>query len=883
MIPSSDLPVPLLRLAEQLPALGVTRAASLAEITAAPGFLVSPQLRLARHFDLVVGLLVYDPELGTLGLVHLLRAAPTQLLEEVQQRIDQATYVRHLLLAGPAATGCPLPLSVELVLVCDGREHLAEIGAAVREVARETTFLEAVGLNLLICPEGGGPFAPEQLRRAFCWLLASSRSWYDATPQPTVAAPLQGIELVDFRLPGRRALSLGPSPLHLISGKNGSGKSSLVEALELAVTGTSERLGNDVDYDAVIRHRGAAGPARVTLHSGDHETCHQVGSAGVNNCLRRDLKATSFRLDQSVINRLTRDGDAQRAEVFLQSFFPAEGAAFRDYQRARDDADRALGELPEVLREQLKTGRREGEDPEDAVVRQLAWLDAGEARLESTVAAACLPLPLSTLEALAPLSQELQQLVDTWKQELPTVAEAAATLGRIDAALELLRTRMSTTLDTLRAARAALQRVEGWLAGGESRTGRDFLVDLNEWLRRCAMADLAAGHCQLLETLEEARRSGWTPEPNSVGLFGEPPTPDDKLAAQRQQAAIWAGERDELYQAVMAPQPSAGRGEAKPPVATARPTRLQREQLDQAGRWLLEVPSDPQNPPQLGQGIDQALASGTTLQVGDIAVGATSGWARPLLDRLDRLEAACTALLPTRSMPAGGRQFQALREAQTRHKALRQAGENVKESLLRQLQRDAGPGTSSLLDALNELMALFTPARWAYEDVALSYHVEAAGGDRLGFQTGENSQAALRLNTAELTVFTIALFLLCATRVSNPLGLLVMDDPLQNLDELTVTTLARGLAKVSRLWDEHWQLLLLFHGKDDCQRFRQELPTAFYQLPWLSPENGTARAQPPIEAEASLFATSRQNLADLAEERDVQLSPGDRGGGPGST
>lgn len=85
--------------------------------------------------------------------------------------------------------------------------------------------------------------------------------------------------------------------------------------------------------------------------------------------------------------------------------------------------------------------------------------------------------------------------------------------------------------------------------------------------------------------------------------------------------------------------------------------------------------------------------------------------------------------------------------------------------------------------------------------------------------------------------------------MKKPLGLLVLDDPLQNLDELTVTTFARGLVKVTRLWDGSVQLLLLFHGRDDCERFLGEMPLAFYRLPWQSPEAGDSSQQVEITAE----------------------------------
>jgi hypothetical protein len=62
--------------------------------------------------------------------------------------------------------------------------------------------------------------------------------------------------------------------------------------------------------------------------------------------------------------------------------------------------------------------------------------------------------------------------------------------------------------------------------------------------------------------------------------------------------------------------------------------------------------------------------------------------------------------------------------------------------------------------------------------------------------------------------------------IENPLGILLFVDPLQNMDELTVTTVARGLAKVVRVFPPGWQLVFLLHGEDDPERFRHKIPAA---------------------------------------------------------
>ena len=100
----------------------------------------------------------------------------------------------------------------------------------------------------------------------------------------------------------------------------------------------------------------------------------------------------------------------------------------------------------------------------------------------------------------------------------------------------------------------------------------------------------------------------------------------------------------------------------------------------------------------------------------------------------------------------------------------------------------------------------------------------------------------LLFNTAELNTFVMSLFLLCGPKQDNPLRLLILDDPFQNMDELTVTTVARGIGRLMRLWDhegggmELWNLLILVHGEGTMNRIREEISCSASYLPWLQPK-----------------------------------------------
>jgi hypothetical protein len=146
---------------------------------------------------------------------------------------------------------------------------------------------------------------------------------------------------------------------------------------------------------------------------------------------------------------------------------------------------------------------------------------------------------------------------------------------------------------------------------------------------------------------------------------------------------------------------------------------------------------------------------------------------------------------------------------------------------------------SDLIAAFNELLALMTPARWTYRDIQLGIDDNA-----VDMTTYEGARADLLFNTAELNAWTLTLFLLLGPRLPNALCLLVLDDPLQNMDELTVITVARALSQVTRVYPRGWQILALFHQESAVARILEETQATVYELPWMQPT--TASTDEPI-------------------------------------
>ena len=93
--------------------------------------------------------------------------------------------------------------------------------------------------------------------------------------------------------------------------------------------------------------------------------------------------------------------------------------------------------------------------------------------------------------------------------------------------------------------------------------------------------------------------------------------------------------------------------------------------------------------------------------------------------------------------------------------------------------------------------------------------------------------------------------------------------PVQNMDELTSATVARGVAKVAALLPEGWQLILMFHGDEALETFRREVPASVYYLPWLGPASASHAGTQGVRTEASrIRPTTPRPLENVVERRD---------------
>lgn len=227
-------------------------------------------------------------------------------------------------------------------------------------------------------------------------------------------------------------------------------------------------------------------------------------------------------------------------------------------------------------------------------------------------------------------------------------------------------------------------------------------------------------------------------------------------------------------------------------------------------------------------------------------VGFEPGWTKPLLDHRANLVSMRDWMIALGWKPGGDPQAwvsQLIGHAEDLVEAVRELDRINQQDAdrLRAMAPSLGP-------ALMELVELLTPASWAYQrlDVEMDLKQDDPAAANFGLKA-RGMELADVLNTAELNTAALAMHLLCAPQADKPDKVMFLDDPLQNMDELTVTTVARALAKYLRLLGQtgHGDLdfVLLLHAADDCERMIQEAPAAFYRIPWSSPtgtETGSA-------------------------------------------
>lgn len=813
------------------------------------------------HFDVTADLLIFDPVVGSIGLVRILTAktGPGKAGQQVRSYVDQAAYLRHLLV-NEAERQSKLVPSVELVLVYPASvDAIADkVAEGLRDTITSTDLLDGIGVNTLSyqSQKDKVEFDAEGLGHAFAWLLHDTREWLQTRKEDPSAkseedpfakgeedhsaksqAVMTKLAIDNFRTFGTRELKLPKycagkqecPRIHLVHGQNGSGKSSIAEAIEFAVTGRLRRLGDSQLYAQTLCNRDTQkakdAQARVTLFRGSAgKVVRKIEEAPIEPWLEK-FDGRALVLDQATMDDLSRAGDARRAATLLGAFFPEDYEIFQAYEGAEKEAKAARSVLSAEL-ENIFTAF-------DVTTLSFAedtnlFSQWPVSLLWSEDFAAFLPLKAKTLEVLAPQLGDLQSDLLSWLKVSPDKAEMLAAMDQIDVALEALRQRAAFRQEKLSTADKALKHLAHWEPNdGDGSTSEAYTERLNRWLRLHALTDLADRRWAVARTLEQAK-------PAETNIL-EPGSPlnSDQLAALNRQRIQWRTERDQARSELQ--KRHAVEGDAASRASAGKSTRLRQDEiaaLNEAGEWVevggLRLSG-------LGDAIGKALKENRAVTVGAISIGAMD-WTERLAPAIKACLEALGELKTLGEHWLGGRQrHERLLKALRSHHELMEWEAKATKQLTAQLQKH----DSLLGKTLTEFAYLLTPARWAYEQLNLKLSTNDHGQHILTMTGGAQEIAsAHRLNAAELYSVALAMFLLCARRPDNTLRLLVLDDPFLNMDELTVSTVARAIGRLVRLWPDSdgWRLLILLHRESDVRRFAREVLCTIHRLPWLSPK-----------------------------------------------
>jgi len=833
----------------------------------------------------------------------------------IERRIDEAAYARNLFLNHKSANDrVPWTLEVVFVTdlkhrtgvtqafrgIATRTDYLYAIGINRLEWTADWDSDDASTTSLR-----------PAMRRAFAFLMTGIRKWYRdvlaeekhkerESSKRKASRRLTEIRLRDYRLPGDRSLTIEGADkdrdvIQLVYGHNGSGKSSFVEALEYVVTGGIVRLGELITHDqfretivnkdVLKTDEDASATVELFVSGRKSPLKFPVRKKSCERPLGDHVNAQSFRLDLAAMDRLLLSSPAERTEIFMQAFFSREEIELRkSVPRARQAVHVVWESVPERLREALRPADRPM-PALDQVRARLGWLRSESGTPDPKIGMACLPLSLVDLHQLATAGSKLGQLLEKLQRmDIASLAgPEAEPRSPVDirefpnwlSSLEGVLTRMAAGAANRRGqlehAISALELLTGWhVSDTPLPTGHNIVSDLNQWLDASATADLVDQHLQLVQIIRAVESTGQSfPGMEPVGLFKK------NLGSRTEQhLKDWRDRTRELANEAQKrlPQTQLTGDIATADVDPSRSSVPHPMLTSQQIRALDQVSSD-LAPGDRAQALKDSLPLGQRVQDvinsqqidSEFRIG-EPGWADTLIEQLKKRHAAVDHLV--REFTSDRRStvpllesvldaFEELGREQSRMQStfLAMMGMPVgasAEAPVAEFDLSAkGVAGSGVYDALNEMTALFTPARWAYEDVIVRIENEQQASleseGQVAWRTMDGKRADLRLNTAQLNTVILAMFLLMARRVPNPLKLLILDDPFQNMDELTVSAVARGMSRLARVWnhdtDDAWTILLFLHGEETLQRLRHEMATTIHMLPFQVP-SGSKTALP---------------------------------------
>lgn len=855
------------------------------------------------HFDLSASALVKDRKLGTLGLLQVVPSKSEMqgsITAWCRERVDEAVHLRHLLLTATRnAQVAPRPLAytVELVFCMPAEPDWidGEVGTALRELYREGSLLHAVGINLW-------QVESQPVSRGLPWLLTATRAalhnvWKRRSPNSSEPLALDRLQLTNFRVAGQRRIDFGSgSRVHVVHGPNGSGKSSIVEALELLCTGRIARLesgGEKPDYARILRNRYApSGDAQIIAIGGNGKSEERsVTSDGISRPLGDSLNGDAIRLNQELADRLSASSSGLRAETFLRAFFSEQLGDLTNLRDAHMAFEAAWARMPawakaEAMDEEASPPNERGVPAPDprTVLRRLAWQKGPTIDWEHAKSIILRAWLLTDLPSRRSASSVVQSLSETGSYSWP---ETLRRIAELDDAMTPVRTEASALVKLLPPAMLVLDALRSHVARDPKERVAESIPRLfDQWLQAIAESDVATRLRDATATIRSLDASGKrTLVSGQLEEMLRSLTRDcDEHTWQTSTecATFLRAHAESLASQLAGSSVRQTAGERTSAPVTSLPRAHDFAALDRIAWHGLLGDELMHCQPPLGEAARRTIEQGLPLEVlraDGLRHDTGLGWIDKSISTLHAEQGALEQILETEhvgSLPDG---FERLAELRAAAQKIDDTDATTEQTLVDMLTKKENEG-GHLLAALNEVKAMLTPAPWAYRPLYADVRLKQEQRFDLVEDDPANGQDTTppvpitqRLNTAELNILALSFFLICARRVDNPLRLIVLDDPLQNMDEMTVTTVARAIGRLVRLWDvvdpppvpgepanDRWRILLLLHGQDDVERIRTELPCIFHQLPWLGSvrEKDLSPMQP--TRDGSLLSETLQHL-----------------------
>ncbi|MCC5022532.1 MAG: AAA family ATPase [Candidatus Synoicihabitans palmerolidicus] len=663
----------------------------------------------------------------------------------------------------------------------------------------------------------------------------------------------------NFRRPGTRVWKkkLGakdsaiPIRLHVVHGPHGSGKSTLAEGFEYVATGDSSRLGppgatrgresEDSRFDPLIYRTGADRPSPahgiIAGATGPHAARACSVPPTPKDSAPLKIPGGALRLDQRLVDNLAALGSHTRARVWLETFFAEEDAQIRARKQANDRLNQAIrqieGSESMVNIEERNTALLDligklagGATLSFREILHATFRPGSRLPVEASVMGSLglsLPSLLSASVSIDERKGESDWQSDTFEKQilelLKTDTEALALWSATASS------KVEHVLHKLEKVGFAKSRAQ---AASEIAEGPDYDTTFNHYLRNVALQDLLQKAHVIAQTVEHVTTMDTgLHEPRLAQI--KPEMTAAEITVHLDQVKTAAAETLKARLTVLSQSSSRKASETSP--------ELDQHEIEPLLDAIKANTFSPLVKPEDAHRLRELIEAQEPGNVGVLEVGQV-GWTRPLLDILQQrrlvMETFGVTLLRrgSQSKAPGSRLTERAKAVEGLVDGL------VGLSRLEQYSAERFSDVArqeNLIPALEELLALLTPARWAYPPLSAAINEDQFDLKSHGFDVAQV------LNTAELNTLSLAIYLLCAPRGKNPYRVIFLDDPFQNMDELTVATAARAIARLLRVWSgkstllNEWEIVLLLHGEENSQRVLADAPTAYYELPWLPP------------------------------------------------